>query len=308
MLSSDLREIEETSVLLSICIVNWNTRDYLRECLDAIKLHPPRGSSVETIVVDNASSDGSAEMVESDFPNTVLIRNSDNKGYADGNNQAMRAAKGDYILLLNSDAIVQKDTLAHALLFMRSHPNASVLGARQLSKDGSTQSSLRSFPDPWPVFWEYIGFSKLFPNSKRFGAYRMTYFDYNHQSEVDQPMGTFLLMTRAAFDKVGLFDSQFPIFFNEVDWCYRAKRTHDLHIFYAPDVTVLHYGGGSTRQVKPRMIRESHQSLLKFYEKHYRNKIPPLMYSLIEKAVLWNERRSLKRAILETTQTSPPSS
>ena len=211
--------------MLSVCIVNWNTRDYLRDCLASLYAHPP-DEALEVIVVDNASADGTAPMVSSEFPQTVLIANADNRGYAEGNNQALERAQGDTLLLLNPDVVVHPDTLARALAFLRAHPDCGALGCRLIGADGLTQRSVRGFPDPLPVLWEYCGLSRLWPRSRVFGAYRMTFFDYGRPAEVDQPMGTFLMIPRPAFAEVGLMDLQFPIFFNEVDWCWRAKRGH----------------------------------------------------------------------------------
>ena len=280
---------------LSVCIVNWNTRDYLRECLTALLHYPPAGSDMEVIVVDNASADGSAAMVASEFPHVSLLSNSDNKGYAEGNNQALERASGDLLLLLNPDVVVHPESLTRALAFMEEHPLAGALGGRLVGRDGETQRSVRGFPDPGPVLWDAVGLSRLFPRSRVSGAYRMTFFDYDRISEVDQPMGSFLLLTRAALDKVGLLDPQFPIFFNEVDWCWRAKREHGFRIYYTPEVIVTHYGGSSTRQVKAAMVRESHRSLLRFYDKHYARLAPPVKW-LIRGAVLSNEWRLTRKA------------
>ncbi len=280
---------------LSVCIVNWNTREYLRECLTALFQFPPDAAGTEVIVVDNASTDGSAVMVASEFPAVVLIANRDNQGYAEGNNQALTRATGDYLLLLNPDVIVHPESLTWAIQFMQAHPEAGALGCRLVGRDGETQRSVRGFPDPGPVLWEFLGLSRLFPRSHIFGAYRMTYFDYDQTAEVDQPMGSFLLLTRAALERVGLMDPQFPIFFNEVDWCWRAKREQCLRIYYTSEVVVTHYGGSSTRQVKAAMVRESHRSLLRFYDKHYASLAPPVR-GLIKLAVLLNEWRLTSRA------------
>ena len=280
---------------LSVCIVNWNTKDYLRECLTSLYQYPPAGAEMEVIVVDNASSDSSAAMTMQEFPQAVLIANTDNKGYAEGNNQALERATGDNLLLLNPDVVVHPDSLTRAMAFMAAHPDTGALGCRLIGQDGETQKSVRGFPDPGPVLWEFLGLSRLLPHSRFFGAYRMTYFGYDKVAEVDQPMGSFLLLSRAAYAKVGGMDLQFPIFFNEVDWCWRAKREQGFRIYYTPDVTVTHYGGGSTRQVKAGMTRESHRSLLRFYDKHYANLAPPVLW-LIRKAVLLNEWRLLRGA------------
>jgi len=280
---------------LSVCIVNWNTRDCLHECLTALGQCPPAGAEMEVIVVDNASADGSAAMVASEFSPVSLIGNSDNKGYAEGNNQALERATGDFLLLLNPDVVVHPGSLTRALAFMAEHPDAGALGCRLVGADGETQRSVRGFPDPGPVLWDAAGLSRLFPRSRLFGAYRMTFFDYDRVSEVDQPMGSFLLLTRAALDKVGLMDPQFPIFFNEVDWCWRAKRAGGFRIYYTPDAVVTHYGGSSTRQVKAAMIRESHRSLLRFYDKHYARLTPPVC-GLIRLAISLNEWLLTRRA------------
>lgn len=286
-------------MLLSVCIVNWNTRDYLRECLTALYAFPPQEAAMEVIVVDNVSADGSAAMVTTEFPQVTLVASPKNLGYAQGNNEALKRAGGDWVLLLNPDVVVHPDALTKAVQFAQAHPDAGAVGGRLVGADGRTQRSLRSFPDPGPVLWEYLGLSRLFPRSRVFGAYRMTYFDYDQAAEVDQPMGSFLLLSRRALDDVGLMDPQFPIFFNEVDWCWRAKREKGYAIYYMPDVVVTHYGGGSTRQVKARMITESHRSLLRFYQKHYKDRIATPLYWLIGQAVLWNERRRLGRAVFE---------
>lgn len=282
-------------MLLSVCIVNWNTRDDLRECLAALFAFPPQNSDMEVLVVDNASRDGSAQMTAQEFPGAVLIANSENKGYAEGNNQALTRARGDCALLLNPDAIVHPDSLTRAMDFLRAHPEAGAVGCRLVGRDGETQQSVRGFPDPGPVLWEWLRLPRLLPRSRRVGAYRMAWFDYNKEAEVDQPMGSFLLIPRAALDQVGLLDPRFPLFFNEVDWCWRAKREHGRHIYYTPSAVVTHYGARSTSQVEPRKIKESHRSLLDFYDKHYRARLfPPLLW-LIRQAVRWDERRQLRR-------------
>jgi len=281
-------------VRLSICIVNWNTRDYLLDCVDSLHKQPARGADMQIIVVDNASTDGSADALRRDFPDVTLIANDDNRGFAEGNNQALEIADGEYVLLLNPDTVVHKNALTRAILHMQSNPLVGALGCRQLFPDGKTQPSLRSFPDPWPVLYEYVGLSKLFPKSRRFGAYRMTYFDYDHPGEVDQPMATFLMISRKCLDEVGHLDPAFPIFFNDVDWCYRAKREKGWRIDYTSEVIITHYGGSSTKQVRPAMVTESHRSLIRFYRKHYRKQIPDWLYNAIVTAIRWNEKRVLR--------------
>ena len=252
---------------LSIVIVNWNTRDYLHGALNSIYSAPP-DFEVQTIVVDNASTDGSAEMVLLDFLDVDLIASPINTGYAAGNNIGLKRAVGEYILLLNPDVVLPNGCLQKAVEIIRAKPGVSALGVKQLSPDGSIQRSVRGFPKPASVMYEALGLSRVFANSRLFGAYRMTWFDYSREAPVDQPMGTFLLIPRVVLEQVGLLDERFPIFFNEVDWCYRASLL-GMTAWYTPEVEILHYGGGSTRQVKPKMAWESRKGLLDFYRKHY---------------------------------------
>ena len=218
--------------------------------------------------MDNASHDGSAEMVAREFPEVRLRANTENAGYALGNNQAMEKANGDYQLLLNPDVILPPHGLETSIQFMNAHPEAGALGVKQVSPDGTLQRSVRGFPTPLSVLWELTGASRLFPHNRRFGAYRMTWFDYDRVAEVDQPMGTFLLLRGETLKRVGTLDLDFPIFFNEVDWCLRCKRA-GYKIYFTPDVTITHYGGASTVQVGASMAWESRRGLLNFYRKHY---------------------------------------
>jgi len=268
-------------ITLSICIVNWNTRELLRACLQSIYRYPPN-APFEVIVVDNASSDGSADMVRTEFPQAVLIANAENLGYARGNNQAIQQAQGEYILLLNPDTEVFPDTLNCALAFLAAHPEAGAIGAKQLFPDGRVQSSVRGFPTPANLLWEVSGLARLFPRA--LGGYRMRAFTYDRVAEVDQPMATFLMARRAVVEQVGLMDEAFPLFFNDVDWCYRIKQA-GWRIYFVPEVQILHYGGASTRQVRLSAIRESHRALEAFYRKHYRGRLNPLLYALCVGAI-----------------------
>lgn len=282
---------------LSICIVNWNTRDLLKACLHSIERYPP-AEPYEVLVVDNASTDGSAEMVRTQFEWVKLIANSENRGYAGGNNQALTQAQGEFILLLNPDTEIHPETFSKALAFMRHHPEVGAIGAKQVFPDGRIQPSLRAFPTPLPLLCEVLGLAKLFPKCPVFGAYRYGWFDYDRPIEVDQPMGTFLLVRRAVVAQVGLMDESFPLFFNDVDWCYRIKQA-GWKIMFVPSVVITHHGGASTSQVRLEAIRESHRALERFYEKHYRLRLPaPLYWTIIGLIrvggwlrVIWARRR-----------------
>lgn len=264
---------------LSICIVNWNTRNHLRACLASIEAHPP-DAPYEIMVVDNASQDGSAEMVREQFSHVQLIANRENAGYAAGNNQALILARGEFLLLLNPDTEMHEDTLNQAIAFFQSHPEAGAIGALQRFPNGEIQPSVRAFPYPLPLFFEIIGLSRLFPHHPLFARYRMGAFRYDRVQEVDQPMGTFFMVRRETMSQVGLLDEDFPLFFNDVDWCYRIKQA-GWKIYFVPEVTILHHGGASTSQVRRAAIRESHRALERFYRKHFRKRIPTPVFACI---------------------------
>jgi N-acetylglucosaminyl-diphospho-decaprenol L-rhamnosyltransferase len=251
--------------MLSVLIVNWNTRELLRACLESLRRHPG-AMPMESIVVDNASSDGSADMVRSDFPEVRLIASPVNTGYAVGNNLAFEAAIGDFLLALNPDTEILPDTLDQAVNALERHPNAGCLGIRQIAPDGQTQKSVRGFPTLVGILGDIL---KI--RSGTFDSYRMAGFDYGEEQEAPQPMGTFLMFRRRALSAVGdparPFDEGFPIFFNEVDLLLRLKKA-GWPAFYSPTPTVLHHGGESTKQVRKSMIWESHRSLVRFLRKH----------------------------------------
>lgn len=249
--------------MLSVLIVNWNTRDLLRSCLQSIWANPPHETPWEVVVVDNGSNDGSADMVRSEFPSSRLIEPKANTGYAAGNNLAFAVATGEWLLTLNPDTEVYEDTFDKALEVMRLHPDWGALGCRQIGVDGKTQRSIRGFPTARTGFEELLGGSQ---------SYRLPDFDYEKEQLAPQPMGTFLLFRREALEVVGdpmaPFDEAFPIFFNEVDLLYRLSQK-GWPCGYSPLVRILHHGGESTRQVRKSMIWESHRSFMRYLRKHH---------------------------------------
>lgn len=256
---------------LSIAIVNWNTNQLLAECLQSIADYPP-DTEYEVIVVDNASDGFDADAMRKLFPGVRFIVNDRNAGYAEGNNQALQRATGEYALLLNPDTQVSRGALDRLVEFMDAHQQAAAAGARLARPDGRIEASVRGFPYPLGVACELLGLSRLLPKSRALGAYRMTYFNYDSVCEVDQPMGSCLILRGRAIEDVGRFDTDFPIFFNEVDWLYRAKLK-GWKIYFTPDATFVHHGGAGTSQAgKRKMTQESHESLIKFYKKHFKGR------------------------------------
>lgn len=227
---------------------------------------------MQVIVVDNLSSDGSAEMVKRDFPGVTLIEPGANTGYAKGNNLAFEKAQGEWLLTLNPDTEVQSTTLQSAIDVLAANPKYGALGAKQIGTGGEVQSSVRGFPSILGIFGDATGLGKLFPRSN-LGSYRLLQFDYSKEGDAPQPMGTFLLFRREALaavgDPKGPFDEDFPIFFNEVDLLFRLREA-GWPCLYSPHVQLLHHHGASTRQVRRSMIWESHRSLIRFLKKHTR--------------------------------------
>lgn len=251
---------------LSLLLVNWNTRDLLLVCLASIRLYPP-SVPFEVIVVDNASRDGSAEAVRTEFPEVHLIESGRNAGYATGNNLAFAAGSGEFLLTLNPDTEMRSGTLDAALDALRRNPRFGATGVRQIGNDGQVQASVRGFPSVLGIFGDLSGLAARFPRSI-WDTYRSTGFDYDSEGPAPQPMGTFLLFRRGSIpNPTAPFDEGFPIFFNEVDLLKRMAEA-GWPAMYTPRAEIRHHGGESTRQVRPLAIWESHRSLVRYLRKH----------------------------------------
>ena len=266
---------------LSVCIVNWNTRSDLQTCLEALRTNPFTGGSQEVIVVDNASSDGSAQMVREAFPDVHLIANTSNRNYALGTNQALTAATGKYLLLLNPDACVTTGALDVLVRFLHTQGEAGAVAAKLVHADGTVQRSVRGFPDPLSVLWDLLKLPRLFSS---LGTYRQVRFDYDKVGPAPQPMTSCLLLTRTAYEKVGPMDERFPLYFNDVDWCLRARK-EGVGIWYTPEAIVIHGYGGTTKKVRNAAVWESHRALLRLWRKHYRETTPPVLYVIMKALV-----------------------
>jgi GT2 family glycosyltransferase len=253
--------------MLSICIVNFNTRELLNNCLHSI-YDTAEGIIYEIIVVDNNSSDGSVAMIKQDFPHVILIANNENSGYASAVNQAVNQAQGEFILILNSDTEILPDSLSKTLEFMKKNKNAGIVGCRILNPDETLQRSCRSFPNILNFLSENFYLSDIFPRSRIFGKPFMTYLDYDRIEEVDVVLGAFMMIRRETIEQIGLMDTQFFMFAEETDWCYRAKQA-GWKIYFYPGAEIVHYGGGSTKQNVVPMFIEMHKSHHKFIEKYH---------------------------------------
>src|SRR3990170_171519 len=251
---------------VSIIIVSWNTRDILRNCLASV-FRNILESSCEVIVIDNGSSDGSVGMVQKDFPQVILIKNKENKGFAAANNQGIRIATGRYILLLNSDTIVLGDAISKTIQFADSEPQAAVVGCQILNTDRTIQQSCFMFPSILNMLLAITYMYKIFPRSKYLGRERMTWWDHSDLREVDVLKGCFMLVRRESIEQIGVMDEQFFIYGEETDWCWRFKRAGWKCIF-APVGQIIHLGGQSTRMQAGPMLLQLRGSLLLFFKKN----------------------------------------
>ena len=231
---------------LSIVIVNWNTRGMLGDCLTSVRAGL-RGITAEVIVVDNASTDGSAGMVADGFPEVTLIRNAENRGFAAANNQGILQSSGEYILALNPDTKIPRDTFQKMVAFMDRKPKVGIVGCQHRNPDFTLQPSVRSFPTWTALTFLFTKFGKLFPGSPPIWKYLRRDLDYNLNQPVDQVAGSCFMMRRAMINEIGLFDENFFIWFEEVDMCKRAQL-EGWAIWYFADSDIIHYGGQSFRQ------------------------------------------------------------
>lgn len=229
--------------LLSIIIISFNTKELLRDCLLSIY----KSLTIrffEIIIVDNASTDGSSEMIETDFKEVKIIKNIENKGFAKANNQALQIAKGKYFLLLNSDTILKGGAIETIVGFMENHEEVAAVGPKVLNIDGTLQSKGRYFPSIYEAFLLCFRIYKFFPSVIRKNMFPKIFRDDNTICKVDWVSGCCILLRKDVVDKIGLLDESFFFYGEEVEWCYRAKKA-DYNTYYLPNAEIFHYGGAS---------------------------------------------------------------
>jgi len=248
-------------MLLSIIIVNWNTRQDTLNCLASIWAEPPH-CPFEVLVIDNASSDGSSEAIALEFPQVRLQVSSENLGFARANNQAALSAQGEFWLLLNPDTIVRPGAIDTLVGHLTSHAQAAAVGPRLLSPDGSIQRSIERLPTLFNESWRLLHLDRVLPISQ----YPQSTFATRQPHRVEVLSGACLLLRRDAIAEVGLFDEEYFMYSEEIDLCDRlAKRGWEL--WWIPEAEVLHLGGQSTRQVADQMFVELHRNKIKFFRK-----------------------------------------
>jgi len=262
---------------VSACIVNWNTREQLLRCIGAL-LASDIAERAEIIVVDNASGDGSAGAVAEAFAERVtLVANGENRFYAAANNQAFALAAGEYVLILNPDAYVAPDAISRLITCLAGAPKAAAAAPQLVLPNGTVQRSCRRFPSPWWLFCEATLLRRVLPRTRLFGGYLYGEWDMSTPRAVDQPMASCLLIRSEDLRTAGGFDEAFPMFFNDVDLCFRLADG-GTKVLYVPTAKCLHDHAASTRQARAAMVAQSNRSFAGFYRKHYRGRIPWACY------------------------------
>ena len=281
---------------LAIVIVNYNTRELLGDCLDSI-FDSHGDFTYQVCVVDNNSSDGSAGLARESFPQVRLIESRVNGGYAYANNLGLRAMGFDnsqssilnsllprHVLLLNPDTILPPSALQQMLAFMDAHPEAGAAGPRLVLPDGQLDRACRrSFPTPEIACYRLTGLSFLFPRSRRFGRYNLSYLDPAETTEVDSVVGAFMMVRGKAVEQVGLLDESFFMYGEDLDWAYRIKQA-GWKIYYNADVTVLHYKEAASkgkRAIRLKTRYEFYRAMHLFYHKHYEATTPFWLRGLV---------------------------
>lgn len=251
---------------LSVTICSWNTADDLRGCLASLEA-VRNEANFEVIVVDNASRDGSPDMVEDEFPWVELYRMDQNLGFTGGQNFAMGRRRAPHVFLLNSDTVVHPGALRTLLDFHRDHPDAGILGPKLLNPDGSLQFSCRRFPNPWAALFRNTFLGRIFPKNRFTREYLMQDVGHDQTRVVDWVSGAAMFASKPFIDAVGLLDESYYMFSEDVDWCWRAHKA-GFNVVYVPDAVVTHSIGRSTEKAANRMILRFHKSMFRFYRKN----------------------------------------
>jgi GT2 family glycosyltransferase len=264
---------------VSACIVSWNVREDLLACLESLRAGVG-DLRAEVIVVDNASTDGSVEAARQRYPHVKLIPNEVNRGFAAGSNQALAAASGQFLLLLNPDTLVPPGALAELHRFACRHPEAGIIGPKLVNPDGSLQPSCRRFPRPKAALFRHTFLGRLFPRNRWSAEYVMADWDHTEPREVDWVSGACMLIRREVYEAIGPLDEGFFWGSEDVDYCFRAHRAGHK-VLYAPTPAIVHRIGASTNQVPIRTFVNFHRSMNRLYRKHFaRNALEAALISV----------------------------
>ncbi len=271
---------------LSIIIVNYNTYELTKQTIESVITTVNDDFTYEILLVDNASKGSCLDSLSNEYAShdkVTLIRNKDNLGFSKANNIGIKASVGDYILTLNSDTILQKNCLQNCLAFIREHNDIGALGCKVTLADNTLDHACkRGFPTPEASLFYFLKLHKFFPDSDKFTQYTLGTQDINSTNDVDSLTGAFMILPRSVINEVGVFDEDFFMYGEDLDWCYRIKNA-GYRIVYYPKASTIHLKGGSNgKKKRTKTIYEFHRAMLLFYNKHYRTKywlpVTVLMY------------------------------
>lgn len=260
---------------LSIIILNYNTKEITKQTVESV-INTTKNIDYEIFLLDNGSSDGSIEFFQEEYEqalNINLIFNDENLGFSKANNQAIKKAKGKYVLLLNSDTIVKEECIVKCMDYMDKHPQVGALGPKIVLADGSLDHACkRGFPTPSASLYYILNLEKFFPKSEKFGRYRMSHLSNDEINEVDALTGAFMMVRKEVVEKIGALDERFFMYGEDLDWCYRIKEA-GWKIIYYPESLLIHLKGQSSRKKRRyKTIYQFHKTMLQFYNKHYLKK------------------------------------
>ena len=253
---------------LSVIIVSYNVKYFLEQAILSVVKASER-IDAEVIIIDNHSSDGSIAMLKEKFPQLTVIANDKNTGFSAANNQGIRIAKGEYILLLNPDTVIAEDTLEKTISFMDAHADAGGLGVKMIDGKGNfLPESKRAFPSPEVAFYKAFGLASLFPHSKIFGKYHLGYLSENETHEADVLAGAYMLLRRSVIEKTGLLDETFFMYGEDIDLSYRIVQAGYKNYYFA-GTTIIHYKGESTKKGSLNYVRMFYTAMKIFAKKHF---------------------------------------
>jgi GT2 family glycosyltransferase/lipopolysaccharide/colanic/teichoic acid biosynthesis glycosyltransferase len=263
--------MKNNRITVSVIIVNYNVKEYLAQLLLSLE-RALEAISHEIIIVDNHSIDGSVQFFKDKNFKIRIIENAENLGFGRANNQALKICKGKYVVLINPDTVVQEDTFIRMINFFDNNQDASVATCKIIDPAGNFSVDCRhSIPTPSVAFWKVLGLSKLFPKSRLFGKYNMTYLDPDQTYSIPAISGSFMMMKKEVLDQVGLFDEQFFMYCEDIDLCHRITQA-GFKIYYFPETQIIHYKGESTKKDNLDYVKTFNKSLYQFFQKYYASK------------------------------------
>lgn len=281
---------------LSVVIVNYNVKYFLEQCLISVK-KAMLGLDGEVFVVDNASADGSCQMVRDRFPDILLIENKENFGFSFANNQALRTAKGEFVLVLNPDTVVEEETFRKCIDFMRKHPEAGALSVKMIDGKGKfLPESKRALPSPLVSFYKIFGLAWLFPRSKTFARYHLGHLSHNETHEIEILPGAFMFIRKEALQKAGLFDEAFFMYGEDIDLSYRIVKCGYKN-YYLHETTIIHYKGESTKKGSINYVLLFYKAMMIFARKHFTQKNAFIYIALIYAAIYFRAGLSIIKRI-----------